>query len=118
MKEDVERIGMNPEPLICEVCGKNTAVEVGAVPGVPMSAAYCKECLRAGAHPLSALIANTACCGGLKNCAEWWQYMVAATLKHLDKSLDWFNDEVSKIGEEGNEDITEKENKVRRTVPR
>ena len=79
---------------ICEVCNKNEAVGVACVPGVPFSAAYCKECLAANAHPWGILVANTACCDGLNNCSDWWKIIVECTCKHLNKSLEEFNREV------------------------
>jgi len=36
----------------CQCCGMNPSVGVAAVPGVPMSIAWCEECLRAGIVPL------------------------------------------------------------------
>jgi hypothetical protein len=58
-----------------------------------------------------ALIANTACCGSLDTCADWWKEMVYASLKHQNKSLEEFNQAVitsvqemnSMCGEETNE---------------
>ena len=88
---------MEPE-LICEVCGRNKAIGAACVPGVPYSALYCRECLQANSHPMDVLIANTACCGGLEHCADWWTEMVMDSLKHQNKSLDWFEAEVSKSG--------------------
>ena len=87
---------MKKKKLICEVCKKNEAVGVACVPGIPYSAAYCKDCLKADAHPLGIVMANTICCGGLDQCAAWWKEIVEHTLKHLNKSLDWFNSEVEK----------------------
>lgn len=78
----------------CEVCGKNAAIRVACVPGVPYSAAYCQACLDANAHPLSALIANTVCCGGLDKCADWWQEMVLHSLEYIGRK--WFEGEVKK----------------------
>jgi len=80
--------------LTCDVCGKNKAVGVACVPGVPASVAYCKGCLEANAHPLRILIGQTASLGGLQNCADWWVDMVNSTLGHLGKTLSWFNGEV------------------------
>ena len=80
---------------LCEVCGKNESVGVACIPGLPMSAAYCLDCLKAGAHPLGALIANTACCGGLEHCDDWWKSMVEVSLKHLGKTKEWFEAEVA-----------------------
>lgn len=87
--------------LICDVCGENEAVGVACVPGVPMSVPYCKVCLKANAHPLPVLIANTACIGGLDNASDEWKQMVTDTLKHLDKTLEWFNEEVNKEVKDG-----------------
>ena len=74
------------DKLICDVCGKNEAVGVACVPMVPCSMAYCQECLQANAHPLSGLIANTACIGGLEHANECWVKMITDTLKHLGKT--------------------------------
>jgi hypothetical protein len=82
--------------LICEVCNKNEAVGVAGVPGVPISVAYCRECLEANAHPWGIVIANTVCVGGLEHAADWWKEIVKDTCKHLGKSLDDFNAEVEK----------------------
>ena len=30
--------------MICEACGKNEAIGVYCVPGVPISCAYCRDC--------------------------------------------------------------------------
>jgi hypothetical protein len=78
----------------CEVCNKNTSVGVASVPGVPYSAAYCRECLAANAHPYFIVVANTACCGGLENTCPEWQDMVRDTLAHLGKSAEQFEADV------------------------
>jgi hypothetical protein len=84
--------------LQCEVCDKigitGEDIHVACVPGVPYSAAYCIECLQADAHPWGILIANTACCDGLHNTADWWKWMVTDTCDHLDRSLDEFIESV------------------------
>lgn len=84
----------NTDTLICESCNKNEAIGVACVPGVPYSAAYCIECLKANSNPMHILIANTACCGGLEHCNEWWKQIVDMSLKHQGKTLEWFNNEV------------------------
>ena len=78
----------------CEVCGKNDSIGVCCVPGIPISCAYCEECLKVNAHPWWILVANTSCIGGLKNAADWWKKMVEDTCKHLGKTIDEFNSEV------------------------
>ena len=87
---------------ICEVCGKNTSVGVACIPMVPMSVAYCQECLNANAHPWWALVANTALAEGLEHCNKEWKQMVEDTCTHLGKTLTDFNtDVVNKIREFG-----------------
>lgn len=93
--------------LTCEVCGNEPAVGVAAVPGVPYSAAYGRECLHANAHPYGILIANTAMIvwgyvdgdvdDPLANTADWWQQMVRDTLRHLDLSEEDFRREVAGV---------------------
>jgi len=82
--------------MSCDVCNKNDEIGVACIPGIPCSAAYCQECLDANAHPWWAIVANTACCDGLENCADWWKKMVYDTCKHLDKTIEEFNKEVTK----------------------
>jgi hypothetical protein len=84
--------------LTCDVCEKEPAVGVACVPGVPISMAYGAHCLAANAHPLSILVANTACCGGdLSHLAGWWQDMVTDTLTYLGKTREWFDAEVATV---------------------
>jgi hypothetical protein len=80
----------------CEVCKKEQAVGVCCVPGVPYSAAYCKTCLDANAHPYFIVVANTACIGGLEHSAPWWQDIVRDTLVHLGKTPEEFKADVDK----------------------
>lgn len=86
--------GDGKKPLICQVCEKNEAVGAAAVPCVPMSVAYCKECLEANAHPWWVLVANTVCINGLENAHDAWKKMVTDTCKHLGRTLEEFNQEV------------------------
>jgi len=82
--------------MICQACNKNESIGVYCVPGCPVSMAYCRECLENNNHPIDILIANTACCNGLDNAADWWIGMVMDSLKCQGKSLEWFNAEVKK----------------------
>lgn len=88
-------LGTEVKMPICEVCRKNQAVGVACVPGVPYSAAYCRACLEANAHPYFIVVANTACCGGLEHTHEGWQDMVRCTLAHLGKSVAQFEADVT-----------------------
>lgn len=67
----------------CAVCGKEPAVGVASIPGVPASDAYGRACLDANAHPMWAIVVNTALVGGYDEAADWWQEMVDCTLAHL-----------------------------------
>jgi hypothetical protein len=69
----------------CDVCGRQGIAGVAAMPGVPISFAYCHTCLAAGAHPYEIVVANTAMCGGLEQTAEWWQELVQRTLDYFSK---------------------------------
>jgi hypothetical protein len=71
---------------ICDVCGERPSLGVGAMPGVPISFAYCKDCLRANAHPYAIVVANTAMLGGMDGAAPWWVQLVEDTLAHLGKT--------------------------------
>lgn len=88
-----------PNPLAgvdCEVCRREPAVGVGAVPGVPYSAAFGEACLAAGASPLWVVVANTALAGGLQHAADWWiEEMVEPTLTHLGVSREDFDRQVA-----------------------
>ena len=79
---------------LCEVCNKNEIVGVACVPGIPYSAGYCVECLRANAHPWDILVANVACIGGLDKAHGGFVHMVECTCKRLGKTLDQFKEEV------------------------
>jgi hypothetical protein len=81
-----------PPPLLpeltCEVCNERPAVGVASIPGMPMSIAWCRECLASGAIPWWAAIAETACIGGLAHAADWWLDIVDATCRHLGRTRD------------------------------
>lgn len=86
----------------CEVCGRFCRYDspldsllVASMPGIPYSAAYCRECFAADAHPLHILAANAAIMGGLSNCAGWYKEMVSHTLTHLGKTQEEFDKEVA-----------------------
>ncbi len=85
--------------MICDACGKEKSkddLSVCCVPAMPVSAAYCLDCLKINNHPISLLIINTALIGGLDQGAEFWKDMVMSSLKAQDKTLEWFNEEVKK----------------------
>lgn len=75
----------------CDVCGAVEVVEVAAMPGVPISVAYCHTCLHSGAQPLKIVITNTALVGGYEEAADWWQDIVDVTLDYLKYPRDLFH---------------------------
>ncbi|PWK81694.1 hypothetical protein C8D88_116105 [Lentzea atacamensis] len=79
----------------CDVCGNEPMLGVASIPGMPISVAYGRECLKANAHPWWALVGNTALLGGLDQAADWWQDMVRDTCRRLGKTLVEFNREVA-----------------------
>jgi hypothetical protein len=85
---------------MCDVCGQNPPLGVGAMPGIPASFAYCKDCLKAGAHPYAIVVANTAMlmmepqATFEADTAQWWQQLVADTLGHLGKTREQFDTDV------------------------
>lgn len=83
------------EMPICETCNKNTSIGVCCVPSVPYSAAYCRECLEANAHPYHIMVSGTAINGGLEHCAKFWKEMIECTIKHLNKTKEQFVEEVN-----------------------
>jgi hypothetical protein len=103
--------------MACDVCGENPEVGVAAVPGVPMSVAYCEECLRANAHPYGIMVINTSLVGGYDQAAEWWQEMVDDTLRHLDKTRQQFDLDVDHELRELNNYENELSNPVPEAVP-
>jgi len=79
---------------ICEVCNKNESIGVAAVPMVPISVAFCKECMDVNAYPWWVLVANTAIIGGYEKCCKQWQEMVRDTCIHLGRDIQLFHEEV------------------------
>ena len=91
----------NGKPILtCEVCGKERAVGVAAIPGVPLSVAYGSNCLAANAHPYPILVIHTALCGGYDHTIEEWRRMVDDTLVHLGKAREEFDADVEREMEE------------------
>jgi len=81
------------------VCGKDEKTKVCTIPGVPYSAAYCKSCFDANAHPYDLVVSNTWAAGGYNKCANWWQDLVDDTLEHLNISHSKFTKDVDAMEE-------------------
>lgn len=74
----------------CECCGREPAIGVAAVPGMPISIAWGKCCLAAGVIPYKLAVANTAAVGGLNNTVQWWRDIVDLTLAYFDRTHEQF----------------------------
>jgi len=106
--EPVYELGWASGTPHCEVCGRfalyllpgeridttRDRLRVASVPGVPYSAAYCEDCLGAGAHPYWILVANVAACGGIGHVHDGVIEMVKRTLDHLGKTMEEFKCDV------------------------
>lgn len=79
----------------CNVCSERDAIGVAAIPGIPMSVAWCRECIQSGAIPYWAAVANTAIINGMEYAAEWWHEVVDDTLRWLGKSREEFDADVA-----------------------
>ena len=90
--------------LDCEVCNERPGVCVAAVPGLPYSASYCKECLQARANPYWCLTLNTAMAGGIEHCNAEWKQIVQVTLDYLNKDWTEFDKDVTKSIQKMEED--------------
>lgn len=117
-----EREEFVPQEFTCEVCGKEPAIGVAAVPGVPYSAAYGELCLEANAHPYWVCVQNTAMAGngtdGYYGAAKWWKDMVDDTLAHLGKTHDEFIADVLKSQEDYEDDLNHMRGTGRHIDPR
>jgi hypothetical protein len=79
----------------CEVCNDRPSIGVAAIPGMPVSVAWCRECLTAGAIPWWALVANTSLIGGRQHAAPWWAAVIEATCRHLGRTVEELDREVA-----------------------
>lgn len=80
----------------CGCCGKEKPiVGVAAITGMPMSIAWCEDCLKVDIVPYWSAVSNTAVCDGWDNCAEWWQEIVKNTLEYFGKTRAEFEQDVT-----------------------
>jgi hypothetical protein len=79
----------------CNCCDDRQAIGVAAIPGIPMSVAWCYPCLQSGAIPYWAAVANTSLIGGIEAAAEWWKDLIEDTLAWHKKTLEEFNADVA-----------------------
>lgn len=80
----------------CECCNEEKKiVGIASIPGMPMSIAWCQECLESGVIPYWAAVSNTALVGSYENSAEWWKELVDLTLKKFNKTMEEFTVDVT-----------------------
>ena len=88
--------------LTCQVCDERPAIGVACSPLGPVSYAYCRECLGAGADNYGMVVTTTALCGGYEKhqMAPHAREIVRATLAHLSVSGEQFDKDVAQAMEE------------------
>lgn len=80
----------------CDVCGKETKVAVCASSIGPISFAYCRSCLAAGAEPYEHMVSYVACAGKWpEEISAEAQAWVRRRLAFLNKTEDEFAQDVS-----------------------
>lgn len=58
---------------ICDVCDREREIGVASLPFMPMSVAFCRECLEKDAYPLWALHIGAELNDGYENTADWFK---------------------------------------------
>lgn len=91
----------------CECCNDEPAVDVGSLPGIPMSIAWGQRCIDADVMPYWAVVANTCCLGGMDQAAEWWREEVEACLAYFGKTWEQFENDVKQGLEQENKMLIE-----------
>jgi hypothetical protein len=85
----------------CDVCGKETEINVCASTMGPISLGYCKDCLVAGLEPYDIMVAYISCAGKFpEDINEQYQKHVRNILKGLNVSEEQFIEDVNKSIEE------------------
>lgn len=81
----------------CECClQEKELVGVASLPAMPMSIAWCKDCLAADVIPFWAAVVNTASMNGLDGTNDWWKDLVERSLIYHNKTKEEFDEEVAK----------------------
>ena len=84
----------------CEVYGKVKEIKVGSSPLVPVSFAYCKECIKKGLEPYSSLVGITAAIGGFNDLNEAVQSFILRNLKEQKISFETFSKDVESLNQD------------------
>ena len=91
---------MLEEPLICDVCRENEAIEVATSPLGPVSLAYCSICLQSQREPYWLLVTALPGMTGLSQAAVWVQPIITATLQAKGKTVEEFLKDSQDVEEE------------------
>lgn len=84
-------------PGTCEVCGKETDVVVVASMMGPISCAYCRDCLDAGAEPYEVMVSYIACAGHFPDGVNsTYQEIIRSSLAYLNKTEEQFIEDVDR----------------------
>lgn len=79
----------------CDCCGVEPSVGVAAIPGVPMSIAWGRNCLDANVVPWWVAVTNTAIIGGRAEAADWWVALLDNTIPYFNRTTEQFDAEVA-----------------------
>lgn len=77
----------------CDCCGEERDVGVACSPLGPVSFAYCRDCLKAGAEPYGMLV-GVAAGAGVDEYGPWFEALLARNLAHYGKTRAEFDADV------------------------
>lgn len=81
----------------CGCCDKEKdIIGVACIPFMPMSIAWCQDCLEAGAIPYNMAVWNTSMIGSYDLSNEGWKEIVDKTILYFNKSKEQFDADVAK----------------------
>ena len=88
--------------ILCDVCGQENAVGVGASITGPVSFAYCSSCLKQKREPYGALVGGLIGCDieCLEDVAEWYLPYIHGTLEAEGKTVEEFLADIREATEE------------------
>lgn len=86
----------------CQCCNKNESVGFAAVPGMPVTIAWCQECLNAEVTPYGILVFNVGTAGKVQSrddivamFVDWYVDEIDRTLEYFDVSFDQFVSDIN-----------------------
>lgn len=86
----------------CQCCNKNVSVGFASVPGMPVSIAWCQECVDAGVTPYGILVFNVGMAGKIQSrddivatFEDWYVDEIDRTLSYFDVSFEQFVSDIN-----------------------